>query len=133
VRALLALTAGLLVAVVVASCGSGTAADQARQAISDATTPAKTETKTQTVTKTATQPTRTATKTVTQPAQTVTSSNTVAVVPASTTGSGSDSGGGLEWWAWLLIALGVIGIGAALFALGRRHGGAKPEPGGSTP
>jgi hypothetical protein len=61
----------------------------------------------------------TATTTVTQPAQTSTAT-TVAVVPTSTTGSESGDGG-LPWWGWLLIAVGVVAIGFGIYRLGRRR------------
>jgi len=133
------------------SGGSGTAGQQARQAASTAasqaegklgtsTQPAKDTTTNKTTTAqpqktttakettTVTQPpqssTVTETRTATAPAQTTSVTNqttSVQVAPTSTTGGGS--GGGVPWWGWLLIALGVAGIGIGMFLVGRRRRG----------
>lgn len=131
-----------------ASGGSGTLAQQASTVATNAqaklasatasstdsasasqTATATAETKTATETKTITQPaqsrTVTATTTVSTPGQTtgITGNNTtVAVQPISA--NTSDSGGGIPWWAWVLIGLGVVGVAIAIFQLGRgRRGG----------
>lgn len=129
-----------------ASGGSGTLAQQASTVATNAqaklasatasstdsassSQTATAETKTATETKTITQPaqsrTVTATTTVSTPGQTtgITGNNTtVAVQPISA--NTSDSGGGIPWWAWVLIGLGVVGVAIAIFQLGRgRRGG----------
>ncbi|MGN6872361.1 MAG: hypothetical protein ACTHMY_28560 [Solirubrobacteraceae bacterium] len=67
----------------------------------------------------------TATTTVSTPGQTtgITGNNTtVAVTPISA--DTSESGGGIPWWGWVLIGLGVVGVAIAIFQLGRgRRGG----------
>ncbi len=134
------------------SGGSGTVAQQAQQAVSTASSQVQTklaattkspETSTASKTASATQPAKTTTvektSTVTPPAQsrTVTETKTasppthsasitaqttsVQVVPTSNTGQ--EAGGGLPWWGWVLIGLGIAAAAVGIFMFGRRHGG----------
>lgn len=125
-RLVLALVAGVIVAVLVS---------QPRVAVSATTTQrtatvSRTATATQTAT--VTQPaktvtvTTTTTKTVTQGAPTA-SVTAVQVNPTATTADQSGDGG-LQWWAWVLIGLGVAGLGVAVYALGRRRSNAPGAP-----
>ena len=124
-------------------------AQRATQAVSTVSAQADIKLTDASGTKTATQPTSDTTTskaiTVTQPAQsrTVTETKTasepakitsinksvtaVKVVPTSTAAS-TEPGGGVPWWGWVLIVLGVVVIGIAIFALGRRHGGGNTPP-----
>jgi len=138
-----------------ASGGTGTLAQQASTAATNAqaklasatssstdsassSQTATAKTKTTTETKTVTQPaqsrTVTATTTVSTPGQTtaITGNNTtVAVTPISTTAS--QAGSGVPWWGWVLIGLGVVGVAIAIFQLGRRRrggGGSRPPDSG---
>jgi cobalamin biosynthesis Mg chelatase CobN len=93
-----------------------------------ATQPPKTTTREPTTTVTQPAQSTTVTKTETRtaaapaPATSVTNQTTsIQVTPTSTTTG--DSSGGVPWWGWLLIALGVIGLALAMFLLGRRRRG----------
>lgn len=141
-------------------CGSGasgTVAQQAKQAVSAATVQAEakltkssetntaseaatstTSSKPATVTQAAKSHTVTETTTASKPAQitSINNSATAVKVAPTSTAAATDSGGGVPWWGWVLIVLGVVVIGIAIFSLGRRHGGGDtpaPEgrPGGS--
>lgn len=135
-RLVLALVTGAALSWMVSSCGSGgsgTLSQKAQEAVSNASTrleastgtgPAKTGTtptpppKTTTVEKTTTVTVPARTTTVVAPTTSVTNqTTTVHLTPTSTTGS--ESSGGIPGWGWLLIALGVVGIGVGMFLAGR--------------
>jgi cobalamin biosynthesis Mg chelatase CobN len=140
------LTLAVALTLLLVGCGSGasgTVAQQAKQAVSTATSQIAVKLTETSGTKTAAgSADATATSkavTVTQPAQshTVTATTTeskpdkitsinnrttaVKVAPTSTAATTEDSGG-VPWWGWVLIALGVVVIGIAIYALGRHHG-----------
>jgi hypothetical protein len=153
VRLLIATMALGGMALLMSACGSGaasgavsSAAQNANQAVSSAaaqvnsatasvtktqtsTAPAKTKTET----KTAPAKTHTATKSVTGPGASIsvqqsTSVNALAVNGTPTTTD--SSGGGLAWWAWVLIGAGVVTVLIAIFAAGRRRGRDSNTPSG---
>jgi hypothetical protein len=68
------------------------------------------------------------TKTTTQSAagpsvtNSTTNSATANIHATQTTPAAESSGGGLPWWAWVLIGVGVVGVVAAIFAAGRHRG-----------
>ncbi|HXD68113.1 MAG TPA: hypothetical protein VNV17_26030, partial [Solirubrobacteraceae bacterium] len=120
---------------------ASSAAQQAKDVLASATvsrtgvstTTAPGRTVTQTATRTA--ETRTTTKTVgAQPGGTasIAKSATVNVHTTQTTPAASDSGG-LPWWAWVLITLGVVGVAMAIFAAGRRRGRSPTDPPAGSP
>jgi cobalamin biosynthesis Mg chelatase CobN len=107
---------------------ASSASKQASGAATSAAAGAKSATRTATVTATSTaQPS--ATKTVTQPGATVSKNNSISITAhgTQTTPAKSDSGGGLPWWGWVLIALAAIAVLVAVFSAGRRRGG-PPDP-----
>jgi hypothetical protein len=113
-------------------CGSGSAssaASSAAKAATGAVSSASSEltSKTQSASGTA------ETQTTTKPAATtsVTKSTSVNAHVTQTTPAATDSGGGPSWWVWVLIALGVIGVCAAIFIAGQRRG--KSKSAGSPP
>jgi hypothetical protein len=91
------------------------------------TTPTRTVTRSETVT----QPPRTVTEThtITERHTTSVTNNTTKVQPATTPTSGKSGGGGLEWWGWVLIALGALAAALAMFLLGRQKGAKEATPG----
>ena len=104
---------------------------------STATTTTTTTTRT-TVTQSGHSTTVTTTSTVSAPGQTTSISNRTTnvhatnVAPAASTEA--HSGGGLPWWGWLLIALGVGAIAILMFTVGRdrgRSGGSGTGTGGA--
>src|SRR4051812_39340321 len=125
-----ALVAGTAMAWGVGSCGSADPGALAKEVTATASTERSETTTVTQPAKTVTQPqqtvTATKTTTVAQPSRTSTVTN-VQVTPTSTTGGDGD-GGGMAWWGWVLIGLGVAGIGGAIFALGRHHGRGAPPP-----
>lgn len=144
-RLIIALVAGAALGWAISSCGSGgsgTASEQAGQAVSTAKSQAEGKVKTttekgQTTTATAPAETKTVTTTKTEkapaPSATVTNQTTnVQAAPATT--AGDESSDGLPWWGWVLIGLGVVAIGSAIFAVGRNRGRRKPPdaPAGPT-
>lgn len=127
--------------------GASSASSQAAGQLSTSTQPDKAKDPSKTTT--ATQPPKTTTAerttTVTQPAQSATVTKTetkTAAAPAPTTSvtnqttgikvtpASTSTGGGVPWWGWLLIALGVVGLALGIFLLGRgrRGGGSGTEP-----
>jgi hypothetical protein len=126
-----ALAAGLGAAEL-SGCGSGSASSVASSAAKAATGAVSSATgeltsKTQSASGTA------ESQTATKPAATtsVTKSTSVNAHVTQTTPAGSDSGGGLAWWAWVLIALGAVGVIVAIFLAGQRRG--KATSAGSPP
>jgi hypothetical protein len=133
---------GLAVLVsLLAACGSGSVAQDAKNAVSTATGAAKeqlvaatTTTTTETVTQpaeTVTQPTKTVTKparthTVTRTETTTVHSNTTTVKEPTTT-SGNQSSGGIPSWAWALIGAGAVLLVVAIFMIGRSRGAQARE------
>jgi predicted membrane-bound mannosyltransferase len=120
-----------------AACGSGSVAQDAKNAASTATGAAKEKlaaATTTTATATSTQPAETVTQpgnTVTQPARTQTitrtetttvHSNTTTVKESPTTTSGKESGGGIPSWGWALIGAGAVLLVVAIFMIGRSRG-----------
>lgn len=95
---------------------------------STATTTTRSTTLTTTVATTVTEPPRTTTVTrsETAPAKTVTASEpttrTNSVTVSTTPTSNNSSGSNVPWWAWLLIAVGVVGTGTALYLAGHNRG-----------
>jgi cobalamin biosynthesis Mg chelatase CobN len=130
---------------VLAACGSGSLAQDAKNAASTATGAAKEQlaaATTTTTTATSTRPADTVTqsaKTVTQPARTQTitrtetttvhsNTTTVKVSPATTTGK--ESSGGIPSWGWALIGAGAVLLVVAIFMIGRSRGSrARDETG----
>ena len=123
------------------ACGSGSVAQDAKNAVSTATGAAKeqlaaatTTTTTETVTRpaeTVTQPTKTVTKpartqTVTRTETTTVHSNTTTVKEPTTT-SGKESSGGIPGWGWALIGAGAVLLVVAIFMIGRSRGARTPE------
>jgi hypothetical protein len=133
-----AFAAGLALAWLLTSCGSGgssTVAQQVKSAAATATTATEAQTTRTTPTKTVTtSETQTVTqppKTVTTPPKTVTTTETVTqggnkaakvavVKPTSTTGD-EESGDDMPWWGWVLIVVGAAGAGIGGYVLWRRH------------
>ncbi|HEV7173974.1 MAG TPA: hypothetical protein VGN29_00705 [Solirubrobacteraceae bacterium] len=124
-----------------AACGSGSVAQDAKKAVSTATGAAKeqlaaatTTTTTETVTQpaeTVTQPTKTITKpartqTVTRTETTTVHSNTTTVKEPTTT-SGNQSSGGIPAWGWALIGAGAVLLIVAIFMIGRSRGARARE------
>ena len=123
-----------------AACGSGSVAQDAKKAVSTATGAAKEQlvaATTTTTTETVTQPAETVTKptkTVTKPArtQTVTRTETTTVHSNTTTvkeptTSGNQSSGGIPSWAWALIGAGAVLLVVAIFMIGRSRGARARE------
>jgi len=107
-------------------CGSGSAssaASSAAKAASGAVSSVTGELTSKTQSASATAGTQTATK----PAATtsVTKSTSVTAQVTQTTPAATDSGGGPSWWVWVLIALGVIAVCAAIFIAGQSRGKSK--------
>ena len=125
-----------------AACGSGSVAQDAKNAASTATVAAKEKlaaATTTTTTETRTQPAHTVTqpaKTVTEPARTQTvtrtetttvHSNTTTVKESPTTTSGKESSGGIPSWGWALIGAGAVLLVVAIFMIGRARGARAPD------
>jgi D-alanyl-D-alanine carboxypeptidase len=123
-----------------AACGSGSVAQDAKKAVSTATGAAKEQLAAATITtttETVTQPAKTVTeptKTVTKPArtQTVTRTETTTVhsntttVKEPTTTSGNKSSG-IPGWGWALIGAGAVLLVVAIFMIGRSRGAQARE------
>ena len=126
--------AGLAVIAVLSllgACGSGSVAQNAKNAGSTATGAAKEElaaatttTTTETVTQPAQTQTVTRTETTTVPGNTTSiQSNTTSVqVSPTTTTSGNQSSGGIPSWGWVLIGAGAVLLVVAIFMTGRARG-----------
>jgi hypothetical protein len=82
-------------------------------------------TRTKTLTKTAPAKTRTETKSVAGPTASISVHNSKSVKAGAVKGTPTttdSSGGGLPWWAWVLIGMGVVGALVAVFTAGRHRG-----------
>jgi hypothetical protein len=135
------------------SGGSGTVAQQAQQAASTAssqaqskldpttksaktstassmastTQPAKTKTvqKTNTVTQSAPSTTVTETKTASAPTHTASITAQTTSVQVAPTSTSAKSGGGVPWWGWVLIGLGIAAVAVGIFLFGRHRSGGQ--------
>jgi len=137
VLVLVALALGIATALL-GGCGSGTTsgavssvAKEATKAISSATAQVKSTTaaaKSDTATTPAETQTVTATSTTPAGTASVTNSKSVKIDATQTTPTTSESGGGgIPWWGWVLIGIGVAGVMVAIFVTGRRHGATRSD------
>jgi hypothetical protein len=108
--------------------GTGAQVTSKTPAAGDPTTTQTASASTETVTKNAPQPgtTKSVTKTATQPGArtslTKSASKSATIHATQATPATSESGGGgLPWWGWILIGIGIVGVVAATVALGRRR------------
>ena len=106
------LTAALAIGISSVAVGAGTTSTQSQSTTTTTTTTTATQTSTSTSTTTATS---------TQSPSTTTVTHSTTSTPAHHNAKNSSSSG-LPWWAWVLIGLGVILVGWAIFVLGRDRG-----------
>jgi hypothetical protein len=115
-----------IAAAALSGCGSGSVSTTVSTAAKAASGAVSSVSGATTKTPTSTQQTGapTVTKTSSPPASTtsITSTTSVNVHGTHTTPATSESGGGVPWWGWVLIALGALGVLLAIFAAGRRRG-----------